>query len=217
MNKRPLCWIWLWFAVFIGLQELLGVTHGGDPRDCQQLQELALGEAYGRAEGLVERYETKKQITYLYLKSANLAVSAKTFSNLSMRIRLSGGELPEIGSRVLVEGYLYEMQKASNPGQFDMEFYYRIQGIDLLMKGEVCREIARKRIPAGEFLHRSREYLKDTLTELAPGEAGELSAMLLGEKNLLEEETKELYKKMGIYHILAISGVQTLFLAYMWL
>lgn len=206
MNRRPLCWLLICFAVFIGLLEFLGVTHGGSPPGNQKLQKLASKEAGARAEGLVERCETKGENSYLYLKSANLAISAETFSNLSIRIRTSKEKIPEIGSRVQVQGYLYEMPKASNPGQFDMEFYYRIQGIDLLMEGENWRMTARQKVPVGEFLHRIRERLKETLVRLAPGEAGELSAMLLGEKSLLEEDTKQLYKMMGIYHILAISG-----------
>ena len=35
-----------------------------------------------------------------------------------------------------------------------------------------------------------------------------LKAVLLGEKGLLEEETKDLYQGAGIIHILSISGVE---------
>lgn len=215
MNKRPLCWVLLCFAVFLGLLELLGITHGGDPRGNPRLEELAVREAYGEASGLAERYETKQDVSYLYIKSASLAVSAETFSNLTIRIRMEQGKYPGIGSRIKVKGPLYAMAKASNPGQFDTKFYYQTEGIDLFMKGESCQVIACRRFSIGDWLWRFRERLKKVLKELAPGEAGELSAMLLGEKSLLEEETKKIYKLLGIYHILAISGVQTLFLVYM--
>lgn len=38
-------------------------------------------------------------------------------------------------------------------------------------------------------------------------EGGVLSTMLLGEKNLLDAEVKQLYRTAGISHILAISGL----------
>ena len=44
-----------------------------------------------------------------------------------------------------------------------------------------------------------------------------LAAMMLGEKSGMDPEIKSMYQATGIGHILAISGVQTLFLAYMWL
>ncbi|MGI6007765.1 MAG: ComEC/Rec2 family competence protein [Ruminococcus sp.] len=217
MNKRPLCWMWFCFTVFIGLLEFLGITHGGNPRKNQELQILASEEAYVCAEGLVKGYETKQEISYLYLKSATLAVSAKTFSNQTIRVRMENASYPGIGSRVQVKGSLYTIPEASNPGQFDTELYYRIEGIDLLMRGEKYQILTRRKFPLGDYLWRFREYLKGVLVSLAPDEAGELSAMLLGEKGLLEDETKKNYKLLGIYHILAISGVQTLFLVYMWL
>lgn len=206
MNKRPLCWACLCFAAFLGLLEFLGITHAGDPRGNPVLEELAAKEAYAEASGLVERYETKQDVSYLYIKSANLAVSAETFSNLTIRIRMEQGKYPGIGNRITVKGSLYAMAKASNPGQFDTKFYYQIEGIDLFMKGESCQVTARRKFPVGDWLWRFRERLKSVLEELAPGEAGELSAMLLGEKSLLEEDTKKIYKLLGIYHILAISG-----------
>ena len=74
MNKRPLCWVLLCFAAFLGLLELLGITHGGDPRGNPRLEELAAREAYGEASGLAERYETKQDVSYPYIKSASLDV-----------------------------------------------------------------------------------------------------------------------------------------------
>ena len=40
-------------------------------------------------------------------------------------------------------------------------------------------------------------------------EAGTVSAMLLGDKSMLDEEVKELYRENGMSHLLAISGVKT--------
>ena len=38
-------------------------------------------------------------------------------------------------------------------------------------------------------------------------EAGTVSAMLLGDKSMLDEEVKELYRENGMSHLLAISGL----------
>ncbi len=53
-----------------------------------------------------------------------------------------------------------------------------------------------------------RNILSTHLTESVPGESGKLmSAMLLGEDDLVSGEIKEGFRRTGIYHILSISGL----------
>ena len=63
---------------------------------------------------------------------------------------------------------------------------------------------------------RLRAKFQSILSQSAAEAAPVMEAMVLGEKSNLEEELKIRYQMAGIVHILAISGVQTLFLAYIW-
>ena len=59
-----------------------------------------------------------------------------------------------------------------------------------------------------EGLLRLRGFLKDRLYRgLPPREASVLARMLLGEKDGLDQDLKELYQDNGIAHVLAISGL----------
>ena len=58
------------------------------------------------------------------------------------------------------------------------------------------------------MLYHLRCMLSDKISEnLEKKEAGVVSAMLLGDKSMLDEEIKDLYQSNGIGHLLAISGL----------
>lgn len=48
MNKRPLCWVLLCFAAFLGLLELLGITHGAIPAGILVWRNWQPGKRMGR-------------------------------------------------------------------------------------------------------------------------------------------------------------------------
>ena len=115
---------------------------------------------------------------------------------------------PKIGSRIRIRGYPSGFDKATNPGQFDMKFYYRILGISFrLSKAYVLAEsISYSRFREG--LYRLRCQMAAQLDAcLSEEDAGVMKTMLLGTKGTLDEELKALYQRNGIAHILAISGL----------
>ena len=62
-----------------------------------------------------------------------------------------------------------------------------------------------------DSLYRIRRCFSERLKAIAlPEDAGILSAVLFGEKNDLDSEIYELYRKNGISHLLAISGLSPL-------
>lgn len=117
----------------------------------------------------------------------------------------------KIGQLVLVEGRYQSFERPTNPGQFDAKKYYGSLGI--LGQFKKCK-ILKQGTSFSKLLEglwrlraRTQEFLKQQLGE----EKGALiSAMLLGEKSGLSREDKNLYRRNGISHILAISGVNTL-------
>ncbi|MDD6213115.1 MAG: DNA internalization-related competence protein ComEC/Rec2 [Clostridiales bacterium] len=114
----------------------------------------------------------------------------------------------KIGYRVTVTGELSSFDVPGNPGEFDSNSYYRAQGIDFRLqeKSRMVTEEKVHRIP--QLLWELGEAVREKiLTILGPKESGLILSVLLGDKSLLDSETKELYQTAGISHILAISGL----------
>ena len=128
-------------------------------------------------------------------------------------LRMSLREPPLLGQRIRVRAFVAEWEEVSNPGQFDLGRWYHSRSI----MGEFRR---------GELLGKTQEYsyFKEMLWQLRKRSGsllsevmGEkqgalLSAMVLGDKGGLLKETKELYQRNGISHILAISGLHLMLL-----
>ncbi len=120
----------------------------------------------------------------------------------------SDNQIYQIGNRILLKGSLQKFTRASNPGQFDEQLYYRIENIDFKVFADQIKISDQSYSKYQEGLAQLKTRLiqvYDTL--LGDREAGILIAMLLGEKFLLDDELKELYQTGGISHILAISGL----------
>lgn len=118
------------------------------------------------------------------------------------------GQEAKLGSYVRISGKLKEFARASNPGEFDAGSYYDILGMQLRLQNGII-------LQAGTGYNAFREKLfqiKCACGKLLDQcyeetEASLLKAMLLGEKNGMDEELKTLYQQNGIIHILSISGL----------
>lgn len=121
---------------------------------------------------------------------------------------LGSGENPAMGSIVLVEGKLRPFAHARNPGEFDAADYYCVLGQQGRLMKASCLAESGGFSAFREGLYRIREYLSLLIDACYPEkEASVMGAMLLGEKAMLDEEIKRLYRQNGIIHILAISGL----------
>lgn len=126
----------------------------------------------------------------------------------SYLLRIALKEEPLLGQWIRVKAVVSEWEEVSNPGQFDLGKWYHSRGI----MGEFRK---------GEILQKTAEYssFKETLWQfrnqckmlffqhLGEKEGSVISAMILGEKENLDDQTKERYEKSGISHVLAISGL----------
>ena len=122
-------------------------------------------------------------------------------------------EILKIGQRVLLEGNYASWEEPSNPGQFDAGKYYCSQGI--LGQFKKCKIIQQGSSYSWfweEMWQIRQKSLKILKQELGEENGAIIGAMLLGEKNGLNEEDKNLYQRNGISHILAISGLHLMLL-----
>ena len=115
---------------------------------------------------------------------------------------------PEVGDRVRVSGVPERIPSSTNPGGFDSGEYYESEGVLWQLRSEQVQILEKNADTMTAFLGRIRKNCCERLQQILPEkEAGVLSAMLLGERTGMDEELKELYRRNGIAHILAISGL----------
>ncbi len=118
----------------------------------------------------------------------------------------------EYGDRVRVKGTLRKPPSPQNPGQFDYSSYLARKGIYGLMtiynKGQIERLGTGKVNPfvrlALGIKHRMRGIIAETLEY--PQDVL-LAGILIGERQQVPEELKEVFIHSGTVHILAISGL----------
>ena len=114
----------------------------------------------------------------------------------------------KIGNYIRLVGKAVPFAEPENAGQFDERAYYRA--------GRMCCKFNADEIEVlNDGVDGIREWCRvirnrmDTIYEeiLPKKHAGIVSAILLGDKAELDVDTKALYQKNGIAHILAISGL----------
>lgn len=125
------------------------------------------------------------------------------------------------GSKIEVTGTFHVFETPSNPGSFDARSYYQRQQI---YGSIVPDQITLKENHSSCFregIYTLRQEWKKRLNACMGERYGAvLSGILLGDKSGMEPETKELYQKNGIAHLLAVSGLHVSFvglLVYEWL
>ncbi|MBN2491533.1 MAG: ComEC/Rec2 family competence protein [Planctomycetes bacterium] len=131
---------------------------------------------------------------------------------LSFFLSRPGADAPRHGDRVEIIGRLLPPLRAGNPGQSDLERIARRRGIRARLAVGEGAGIAR--LAAGPAWHplRCLEALRNALARwaehrLAPAPGGLLRALVLGDRQALAEPFAERFRRGGILHYLAISGL----------
>lgn len=215
--RRPLCFCCLIFVILIiGIVELFPYEY--------YFSDITSGEIV-LIEGKVAKKELKNingKITYIIcleqIKSLSDSFTDNSRDKQSNLEKLNKAEgilcyieesyIPNIGSRVQIRGKISAFDTTDNPGEFNMPLYYKIKGIDLKMYD--CNLIAysEKYSFLKEKLFRLKMGLSDLLdTCFKERYAGIAKAVLFAMNSEISEETKALYQKNGMMHILCVSGL----------
>ncbi|SMB90819.1 competence protein ComEC [Desulfonispora thiosulfatigenes DSM 11270] len=110
--------------------------------------------------------------------------------------------------KVKLKGKLNGLKVATNPGQFSEKDYWSkqkvYQKIYVLEKGEVLKQ------GTGFFAYtfKFREKVAKKIVDLFPEkQSGIILGIILGDKSNLDEHYYDLFQKLGIVHIFAVSGL----------
>ncbi|MCL2836132.1 MAG: DNA internalization-related competence protein ComEC/Rec2 [Defluviitaleaceae bacterium] len=117
------------------------------------------------------------------------------------------GDHAEPGAYVTVTGRLQALRFQRNPGAYDEFTYLRTRKIQYTIFPDIYviehTNFYLRNVP-GKVSSRLQAVLHRVLP---PNEAGVLTAILLGDRTGLSQETRDIYREAGVYHILAVSGL----------
>lgn len=114
----------------------------------------------------------------------------------------------KVGDLILISGELNKTSLPTNPGQFNERQYYNAKNIYYKVYANNISIIKSNKNSINYYLYILRENLSIKLDNIYPSnEANIIKTMVLGLKEDLPEDTKDYYKRAGISHLLAISGL----------
>lgn len=208
MRKRPLCVLCCCFILLIVLMTVSKMPVPWQEQIPSELSQMLQNGAEGRLYGQLYRIQKKGSGCTLYIKNSILVVHSNQYSLHNSKITYDETPAVCIGNSVCAAGKVSLPQEASNMGQFDAAAYCRVRHISVLMKASSVEVTENTTSWIPELARRLRESMGAQFDRvLSQTESGVLKTMLLGDKDGLEEDVRQLYQKNGISHILAISGI----------
>lgn len=183
------------------------------------LLKLSAKKSMGQFKGIITS-EIKREQNYLSfdfcvkeieIGNKKLFLSEETRVN----IRHEGQDLKIFpGERVLIKGKLSQVKKDNNDDTGLQKYLYhrRIQTFLSSYSIEI-KKLDNEKSYFSEFIFKARERIKNnTYHSLPHREAGLMLGILLGDTTSIPEDIQEDFRKTGIYHILAVSGLNVTFL-----
>lgn len=210
MKRRPVCLVCLLLMLSMYVAELAGFPLiGGNPLP-DSVQAYLAGHPDAVICGEVQRCQAAEYTLSVYLNQVYLTFQSEQIPIENVRVFLKTKEKEEdfpVGMQVEISGELERVSEPRNPGEFDSRQYYACRKIYYFMKNGVVQKKSSSYSRYGQSMYSIKKHLMEILDEAAGDDAGIFQAMILGEKENLEEELKMRYQMAGIVHILAISGV----------
>lgn len=208
--RRPLCLVCVAFvvSVFISLQ-MASLPNSMKIEDGSEV--IYTGEVYHKEYGyygLILYLRNVNHVSSTNIPINDLNLKSGVAEDVGILCYIEKGKEPRLGSLVLVSGTVAMFRSARNPGGFEQEMYYRIQNIGFSMKKVEILAESSTYSKYYEGLYRLRRRMESVFEKtMSEKDAAIMKAMILGNKTELDKESKQLYQRSGISHILAISGL----------
>ncbi len=170
------------------------------------------GKIQARAQGNVDHldlHQNEESVsTSVYLKEVIIVIDEKEYVLEKLLVYLDGEVKLKPGNRIFLQGTLKEFTQPTNPGQFDQRAYYKEKGIYYQFQADEMEVVDGNYSWWKQMLYHIRDSIAEVYAKTLPEkEYGIITAMILGDKSVLDMDVKKLYQASGIGHILAISGL----------
>ncbi len=164
---------------------------------------------------LVGRVDSVKVSNYgvrLIVKDCRIYADNTEYKGITVLVNMAEGENLEPGDIVQISGNTSSFEEPRNEGQFNERSYYRSIGVDYKVKGSSF-EIIKKADCVRHFLNKLKNQIDRVYENAADSQdAGVLKAVVLGDREELDEDIYKLYQNCGIAHLLAISSIHVSFI-----
>lgn len=211
------------FIFYCFLLAGFGVSFGDKIPQNSELEIHAQNQEYVTVTGIITAWnETKTGKYRLTIKSSNIVWNESNYEKrLKLSVLIEKNDSIEIGQEVQLYGKLLAFQEKTVPGDFDEKLYMHTRGFDYKIypetieskKMEVKNHLKQKILFISDcvipiFLDNLRNQIGIVYDSVFPSkEAGIIKGMVIGNKDDIEFTTVELYRKAGVAHIIAISGL----------
>lgn len=112
------------------------------------------------------------------------------------------------GDRITFQGKLYVPQGQMNPYGYDFRAYLRQNGVRMVASGGADMMVQPgARLDFSGIMYRLREAIGGRMDQIFGDASVYPKALLLGDKADLPDETRDTFSKLGIAHVLAVSGL----------
>lgn len=112
------------------------------------------------------------------------------------------------GDKITAFGEIKCFNEKDNPSDFNQNLYYRTRGYDYIFYPEDITVYGKEPIYPNRFYYIISSSLKSIYDNILNEEdSGIIKAIMLGDKSDIDSDIKELYRRAGIIHIIAISGM----------
>lgn len=180
---------------------------------CQQKAEFEQACQYAKGQGTIQvqgniywKEQKKEQFIY-YLKDAGILSGKHDYPCGRIQV-YSSTDSYQIGNCLKAEGWYEAFSLPRNEGNFNEEQYYYSKNINLRIKTYQEQILSEHTDGYQEWLLGLRKQMEQVFLNTMSGKtAGIMANMVLGNKNLADPEIKALYQKVGISHVLAVSGL----------
>ncbi|BBF43313.1 late competence protein comeC, DNA transport [Lachnospiraceae bacterium KM106-2] len=199
------------FLYFVPAFFLLGFLLMSNQEQEIGLQDkLKQDNCYVMVSGVVSEITPAKKTSKVILSNVTIHLKDESASDYADSILVYMKDLDSIhiGNEIFVSGEVKSFELPSNPGQFNEFSYYKQKNIAFAIYEDSHEVKDQAYDKVGQTLYQLRVSLRKVYEELLPEEqVGFVCAMILGEKDQMDEELKQLYCDLGIAHIFAISGL----------
>lgn len=135
-----------------------------------------------------------------------------------IRVTLPASVGVEYGDQLWMRTVLRRPVPAGNPGAFDYREHLRRQGITAVATVTYPRHVsvvAREQLdPFSRLAARMRAWIGDGLkATLTPAQASVMAGLVLGQREDISPEVEDAFRRAGIMHLLAVSGLHVGFVA----
>lgn len=198
------------FCFFVAVGIFLFKTQTNDYAVVEKLGDKENGEIRGIINDIIEK-EDKSILVLKELKFYRRTSDEGCISLGSVYVYYDGNEKVSIGDYIQCSNAQYRaFSRARNKGNFDSETYYHSIGITASFYTKNLKNIGTRKsilLFLRQKIFRIKKTLKKVLYEICDTEtASVLEAMLLGDKSNMHEETANIFKDAGIFHVCCVSG-----------